>query len=87
MVTPLILTSTIPKTAGQDISEHSLGYDVVMRLMEPFFNQCYHLYIDNFYSSLTLMKHLFEKGVPATDTILETRRSFPTNLKNSKVWA
>ena len=77
----------IGKKAGRDISEHGLGYDVVMRLMEPYFNQGYHLYVDNFYSSLTLMKHLFEKGVPATGTILETRRSFPANLKNSKVWA
>lgn len=56
-------------------------------LMEPYFNQGYHLYVDNFYSSLTLMKHLFEKGVPATGITLETRHSFPANLKNSKVWA
>ena len=53
--------------------------------MEPYFNHGYHLYVDNFYSSLTLMKHLFEKGVPATGITLETRRSFPANLKNSKV--
>lgn len=33
------------------------------------------------------MKHLFQKGVPATGTILETKRSFPTNLKNSNGWA
>ena len=77
----------IGRAAGRDVSEHGLGYDVVMRLMEPYFNQGYHLYLDSFYSSVTLMKHLFEKGVPATGTILETRRSFPANLKNSKEWA
>jgi len=77
----------IGRAAGRDISEYGLGYDVVMCLMEPYFNQGYHLYVDNFYTSVPLMKHLFEKGVPATGTILETRRSFPANLKNSKEWA
>ena len=33
------------------------------------------------------MKHLFEKSVSATGTILETRHSFSANLKNGKVWA
>ena len=77
----------IGRAAGRDISEYGLGYDVVMCLMDPYFHQGYHLYVDNFYTSVNLMKHLFERGVPATGTILETRRSFPARLKNSKEWA
>ena len=63
-----------------------LGYDVVMKLMDPLFDQGY-LYVDNFYSSLTLFKDLFARGTGATGTIMETRRDFPANLKNSKQWA
>ena len=58
-----------------------------MKLMNPFFNQGYHLYVDNFYTSVTLFKDLFARGVGATGTIVETRRDFPVNLKNGKQWA
>ena len=77
----------IGKAAGRTVSANGLGYDVVMRLMAPYFNLGYHLFVDNFYSSLTLFKDLFENGVLATGTILDTRRSFPAALKNSKEWA
>ena len=77
----------IGRAAGQTIGEHGLGYDVVMRLMAPYFGKGYHLFVDNFYSTLTLFKHLYDQGVAATGTILPTRRSFPPALKNSQEWA
>lgn len=60
--------------AGQDISEYGLGHDVVMCLTDPYFHQGYYLYVDNFFTSVHLMKHLFERGVPATHPILKTKR-------------
>ena len=77
----------IGKAAGQNVSVNGLGYDVVMNLMQPFLNQGYHLFVDNFYTSVTLFKDLFAQGVLATGTIMETRREFPVTLKNSKKWA
>ena len=77
----------IGRAAGRDISANGLGYDVVMRLMQPFLKQGYHLFVDNFYTSVNLFKHLFTQGVAATGTVLETRRDFPACLKNSKAWA
>ena len=77
----------IGRAAGQTISEHGLGYDVLMRLMAPYFGKGYHLFVDNFYSTLTLYKHLYDQGVIATGTILPSRRSFPPALKNSQEWA
>ena len=56
----------IGKAAGTDVSEHGLGYDVVVTLMQNFFNQGYHLYIDNFYTSTVLVKYLLQQGVPTT---------------------
>ena len=76
----------IGKAAGQRISEFGLGYDVVMRLMRPFLHQCYHLYVDNFYTSFPLFKDLFAQGVPATGTISEKRRGFPDALKKGVPW-
>ena len=46
----------ISRAAGQEVSANRLGYDVVMKLINPFFNQGYHLYVDNFYTSVTLFK-------------------------------
>ena len=77
----------IGRAAGQTIGEHGLGYDVVMRLMAPYFGKGYHLFVDNFYSTLTLFKHLYDQGVVATGTILPSRRSFLPTLKKSQEWA
>ena len=74
----------IGKQAGREISQYGLGYDVVMALMKDYLNQGYHLFIDNFYSSVTLAKHLFEQGTLVTGTIKDNRRDF--FLKNGKVW-
>ena len=69
------------------MSNHGLGYDVVVKLMQPYFNQGYHLYIDNFYTSTVLVKYLFQQGVPTTGTIREKNRGFPRNLKNGAQWS
>ena len=52
----------IGKVEGQDVSANGLGYDVVMKLMNPYFHQGYHLYVDNFYTSVTLFQGLFCHG-------------------------
>ena len=77
----------IGKAAGRDVSVNGLGYDVVVRLMHNFFNQGYHLYIDNFYTSTALVKYLFQQGVPTTGTIRENSRGFPANMKNGTQWS
>ncbi|XP_015769863.1 PREDICTED: piggyBac transposable element-derived protein 4-like [Acropora digitifera] len=69
------------------ISQYGLGYDVVRKLMLDYEGQGYHLFCDNFYSSITLAHHLYERGILYTGTILETRRDFPASLKGGKEWA
>ena len=69
------------------ISQHGLGYDVVCKLMQEYEGQGYHLFCDNFYSSLTLVRHLYEGRILYTGTILETRRDFSTSLKGGREWA
>ena len=69
----------IGRAAGRNVSANGLGYDVVMKLMNKFLDQGYHLYVDNFYTSVTLFKDLFARGVAATGTIIESRRDFPVS--------
>ena len=71
----------IGKDASREISRFGLGHDVVVRLMSPYYNQGYHLFIDNFYSSVYLMKHLFQHGVIATGTILQKRKDMLEDFK------
>ena len=49
------------KAAGRNVSDNGIGYDVVMKLITPFLNQGYRLFFDNFYTSVNLVKHLFER--------------------------
>ena len=71
----------VGKVAGQDVSGNGLGYDAIMKLVNPYFHQGYHLYVDNFYTSVTLFKDLFAMGVGAIGTIREYRRDFPKNTQ------
>ena len=45
------------------ISQYGLGYDVVRNLMLDYEGQGYHLFCDNFYSSVTLARHLYEREI------------------------
>ena len=76
----------IGKQAGREISTNGLGYDVVMTLMQDYLDQGYHLFIDNFYTSVTLAKDLFDRKTLVTGTIRECRKDFLPSLKNGKVW-
>ena len=76
----------IGKDASREISRFGLGHDVVVRLMSPYYNQGYHLFIDNFYSSVYLMKHLFQYGVIATGTILQKRKDMLEDFKKGTEW-
>ena len=77
----------VGKEATKGISENGLGYDVVMKLMESFLDQGYHLYLDNFYTSPKLLHDLFLHDTPATGTVKLKRKGFPACLKKPNVWA
>ena len=75
------------KNAGQEVSPNGLGYDVVMRLVSSLINQGYHLYFDNYYTSVQLVQDLFKLEILACGTTSENRRGFPLSMKNGKKWA
>ena len=77
----------IGKAANQSKSKHALAYDVVMELMQPYLNQGYHLYLDNFYISPELLENLFTQGTPATGTVKLNWLGVPKCLLDVKEWA
>lgn len=77
----------IGKNAAERPGANRLGYDVVMRLVQPLINQGYHLYCDNFCTSVKLMKDLFRLMIPATGAVAEKHRGIPNALKKGKQWA
>ena len=52
-------TVYIGRVAEWEVIVSGLHYDVVMKLMNPLYNQGYHLHVDNFYTSITVFKYLF----------------------------
>ena len=58
---------------GEVRSSNGLGYDVVVSLMQEYQSQGYSLYIDNFYTSPTLVSDLHDLGVHVTGTLDCTR--------------
>ena len=67
--------------AQQAISNNGLGYDIVTRLVHPLLNQGYHLFFDNFYMSLNLVKHLFHLKTPSCGTTAENRKRISTAVE------
>ena len=45
----------------------------------------YHLYVDNFYTSLPLFRNLYRKKTPACGTIRSNRKGFPQSLVTKKL--
>ena len=72
---------------SRDSSQHGLGYDVVTRLIDKYFDQGYHVYFDNFYTSHQLVRDLFLHGTPSMGTVRINRVGFPKCLKDVKAWA
>ena len=70
-----------------EVYTHGLGHHVVMKLVQPLLNQGYHVFFDNFYTSMQLLKDLFAQGTPSCGTVTENRKGFPNSMKQGKNWA
>ena len=62
------------------ISEHGLCYDVVMNLIQMYPHQGYFLFMDNFYTSPTLVKDLKDRDIWSTGTLRINRKDIPESV-------
>ena len=65
--------------------ELSLSERVVVYLMQPLLQKGYHLYTDNWYTSLPLYRYLHLQGTLASGTIRNYRKGFPEQAKSAKL--
>jgi hypothetical protein len=62
-------------------SMNGLGYRVVQKLTMPLRGQFYHVYFDNFFTSIRLVRSLLRHGIYACGTMRKNRKGFPEEFK------
>lgn len=67
-------------TGTEKSSEKGVGKRVVMDLMYPYQGKHHLLYVDNFYTSPSLLVDLLGKGIHCTGIIRSNRKGFPQGL-------
>lgn len=64
------------------VSTKGLGFTVVTKLLEmgDFLNKGYHVYADNFFTSISLTQYLYSKNTFFTGTLRKTRKGIPPDM-------
>eukprot|EP00795_Rhopilema_esculentum_P011119 gene11119-19997_t len=70
---------------SSDGAEHGLAVFVVFDLILPYLDKGYHLFFDNFYTILKLVKDLLARNIFSCGTIRVDRGAFPVSFKNTKL--
>ncbi|XP_068081918.1 piggyBac transposable element-derived protein 4-like [Anabrus simplex] len=67
-----------------NIIKHGLGYIVVKKLlvMGGYLNKGYHVFVDNYFMSVPLVRRLYPLGTYITGTVRRNRKYLPQNFKN-----
>lgn len=71
--------------SGQVVSEFGRTYDQVVRLITPYLNQGYCVYMDNYFSSPHLFYFLYLNATLACGTLRTNRKGVPRQLKEMRV--
>lgn len=70
---------------AQRNSVHGLGYDVVTKLVEPFYRKHHHVVVDNGFTSPLLCRDMFDNQTYLTGTVRATRKNMPKSFRNMKL--
>ena len=84
-VTGYMYASAVYIGNNETKSGNPFGYDVVIKLCSFISQQGYHVYFDNFFTSLPLISALLAMGIVACGTFLDNRRGFLPEFKD-KSW-
>ena len=72
-------------TGKEGAVEKDLGGKVVKKLVEPLAGGHYHVFFDNYFSSVKLFQDLLERGVYACGTFRRDRKGVPQAIKDIKL--
>ena len=74
----LVLSAEIYGGQGfNDVNNPGQTAAIVMKLMEPYLEKGYHVFIDNYYNSVSLTEFLSSKGTYITGTLRKDRKRNP----------
>ena len=62
-------------------SEYGISHDICIELMAPILGQGYHLFIDNWYTAVSLAESWLLEGTNLTDTVCSNRKYLPASVK------
>lgn len=70
-----------------EIKKYGLGHVVVTKLlnMGNYLNKGFHIFMDNFFTSTSLAKYLYNHATYLTGTIRRNRKGLPNNVKSMNV--
>lgn len=77
----LVLRYEIYSGKAAEPSEHGATYDIVMKLLQEFFDKGHHVYMDNYYSGVRLYLDIFQRTTMACGTVRLNRKLLPAELK------
>ena len=83
--TPQFQVYTGRREANIPGNHRGLGHRVVTDLSSPYFDKNYHLYFDNFFTSLPLAEELLQHQTYSCGTLRLNRRGLPNSVKNVKL--
>ena len=72
----------LPWKWGRHSKNSQLGYDVVMKMIQPYMNKNHHVYFDNFFSSPVPLEHLELQQTYACSTVWYNRKGLPACASN-----
>jgi len=72
------------ESVPENLKSFSLGERVVLKLVDHLHHKDHKVYIDNYFTSITLLSLLQTLGVRACGTIKGNRKYIPTNLQRDK---
>ena len=64
--------------------EHDLAFSVVTKLCQTLYGKWHKVFLDNFFTTLKLVEHLFENKVLSCGTFRSGRKGFPKELFDKK---
>ncbi|KAK3106829.1 hypothetical protein FSP39_000814 [Pinctada imbricata] len=80
-----VLIYILGKQQNEMRSPFGIGYDVVMRLMQPHLNRYHHVVLDNYFSSPTLCEALYRENTYMTGTTRVCRKGMPKSLRGLRL--
>ena len=69
----------------KQVRERGLGHHVVIDLVRPYFGRGYHVYFDNFFTSVPLVRELAQHRTLACGTVRMNRKELPADVKKTKL--